>query len=957
MKRIAFLSIFCLFLLNQINAQLGKEQIIVTGLQEPKTIKTFHANGDDFLDLIVRTNDGELSLLLGSGDGTFNAFEIIVPVGINRFSLFDQDGDDDLDILIGKADRQIVWLENTLSGSFETEHFIAESLNGPVGVIEFFDLDNDGDTDVIAGGGSTIFWYENLSDTAYAAKANLTFNANGVRDIYPDDYDNDGDVDILVTTSLVGSRFLENEGGTSFLPPVTISGTDVLSSEAIDLDGDGNKDLLYTWANTGVSWLRSNGDGTFTGASISNDASWPAECHAADLDNDGDLDVLSGSRNDRKLAWYEQTSPGVFDDQQIIDQDFRNPIGIATGDFFEEDLTSMMVISDSESQIMSYRKNSFGIFRDKNIVSPLLNDPEFIHFVDVNNDAVEDVVFRANGDKVYAAYGNCYGSFEPAVAVFTAPSPYGISELSIDDLDNDGDNDLAIDLANPSRTGQFGYVLFKNGAFGDFELIGNGRTDFLKIEDMNGDSLNDILQILDDVGLIYYVNQGNGSFERDNSNIIQGYYLGSVEFEDLDGDGDKDLIEMVGFSGDIRWTENLGNGAFAPQEEYDADTSFSGFELSDADEDGDLDIFTYRAVRENIGWFENTDDSLKFRTFHTLGGIDVGVTYAEITALDLNMDGLKDIVVHKSPTGKAYQLLSKGNGEYEAPELIKENGNLVSDEIAVDIDEDGDEDILFIDIDQHRVAWYGNASFDNGDNELDFTVEVSDPWVCFGEKTANIILTPMPDCGTYSILWEDSGSNDFEQNNLGGGTYTYTISHPAGISVKDSVVINEFPELLVVGGAVNSSPDVSEGIVWATPTGGVPPYSFQWNDPQMSVTDTVFNLSPGDYSVVVTDSYLCQQSLTVTIDRLSSIENLNQLSIQIYPTIVGQDRLHFATTQTYAGSVIFEIIDFQGKIVKKISQNGLKNGDFLKVESLNPGLYLLRIQNPNFQVTKRMIKI
>ena len=50
-----------------------------------------------------------------------------------------------------------------------------------------------------------------------------------------------------------------------------------------------------------------------------NEANGARSVYAADLDGDGDADVLSASRFDDKIAWYENTDgKGAFGNQQVI---------------------------------------------------------------------------------------------------------------------------------------------------------------------------------------------------------------------------------------------------------------------------------------------------------------------------------------------------------------------------------------------------------------------------------------------------------------------------------------------------------------------------------------------------------------------------------------------------------------------------------------------------------------
>ena len=90
----------------------------------------------------------------------------------------------------------------------------------------------------------------------------------------------------------------------------SIGGIDIFSVDAADVDGDGDTDLLVTepvppppaavqeTRGDGSSWVV--GDRSPTAAS-----STPEIVSAADIDGDGDLDAISASVGDNKIAWYE----------------------------------------------------------------------------------------------------------------------------------------------------------------------------------------------------------------------------------------------------------------------------------------------------------------------------------------------------------------------------------------------------------------------------------------------------------------------------------------------------------------------------------------------------------------------------------------------------------------------------------------------------------------------------
>ena len=76
-----------------------------------------------------------------------------------------------------------------------------------------------------------------------------------------------------------------------------------LSVFAADVDGDGDTDLLASTSNTDdVLWYQNNGVPLFIEHWIGGvDSGY--RIHAADVDGDGDVDVLSASFDDDKIAW------------------------------------------------------------------------------------------------------------------------------------------------------------------------------------------------------------------------------------------------------------------------------------------------------------------------------------------------------------------------------------------------------------------------------------------------------------------------------------------------------------------------------------------------------------------------------------------------------------------------------------------------------------------------------
>jgi hypothetical protein len=135
--------------------------------------------------------------------------------------------------------------------------------------------------------------------------------------VYAADLDNDGDTDVLSVSDTEiawyrndgsGSFSYRNDGIGSFSSQLVIS-TEASAAQSVyaaDLDNDGDMDVLSaSLSDNKIAWYRNDGSGSFSSQLvISTEASIAVFVYAADLDNDGDMDVLSASQGDTKIAWY-----------------------------------------------------------------------------------------------------------------------------------------------------------------------------------------------------------------------------------------------------------------------------------------------------------------------------------------------------------------------------------------------------------------------------------------------------------------------------------------------------------------------------------------------------------------------------------------------------------------------------------------------------------------------------
>src|SRR5690606_20612285 len=95
---------------------------------------------------------------------------------------------------------------------------------------------------------------------------------------------------------------------------------------------------------------------------ISTEANGVGSVHSVDLDGDGDLDVLSASRDDDKIAWYENQGEGLFGDQQVISTQADDARFVYTADLDGDGDMDVLSASYDDDKIAWYENLGEGFF-------------------------------------------------------------------------------------------------------------------------------------------------------------------------------------------------------------------------------------------------------------------------------------------------------------------------------------------------------------------------------------------------------------------------------------------------------------------------------------------------------------------------------------------------------------------------------------------------------------------
>ena len=251
---------------------------------------------------------------------TFTAADIDTSAnGATSVFAADMDGDGDMDILsASQIDDTIAWYENdgNANPTF-TAVDVATSADGAFSVFAA-DMDGDGDMDIVSASydDDTIAWYENdgNANPTFTA-ADIATSADGAYSVFAADMDGDGDMDILSASQLDNTiAWHENDGNanpTFAAADIATSADSARSVFAADMDGDGDLDIISaSLLDDTIAWYENDGNAnpTWTAADIATSADGAISVFAADMDGDGDMDIISASHLDDTIAWYEINS-------------------------------------------------------------------------------------------------------------------------------------------------------------------------------------------------------------------------------------------------------------------------------------------------------------------------------------------------------------------------------------------------------------------------------------------------------------------------------------------------------------------------------------------------------------------------------------------------------------------------------------------------------------------------
>jgi len=158
-----------------------------------------------------------------------------------------------------------------------------------------------------------------------------------------------------------------------------------------------------------------------------------------------------------------------------------------------------------------------------------------------------------------------------------------------------------------------------------------------------------------------------------------------------------------------------------------------------------------------------------------------------------------------------------------------------------------------------------NVTVDESGSPMAATTDAQD--ASCGESNGTVSVAVTGGAMPYTYQWNDAGMQMTETaTGLPAGSYTVTVTDANGDTVTADATINDSGGPTAMATGTDATCGASDGSAMVIAAGGTMPYTYQWDDTNMQITQTASDLPAGNYSVTVTDANDCIVIQNVTIN-------------------------------------------------------------------------------------------
>jgi PKD repeat protein len=339
------------------------------------------------------------------------------------------------------------------------------------------------------------------------------------------------------------------------------------SIHACDLDEDGDMDVLAAviedndivwWSNNGgseITWTKHVIDGNFSGA---------RSVYAADIDGDGDLDVLGTAYDGNQVAWWSNNGGDpIIWTKYIITYVLYQPHEIYAVDIDGDDDIDVLTASSGSNKIDLWRNDGGDpIVWNEQLIGNNVAMAKSVRAADIDGDGAIDVIGAGLGDNRVIWWRNNGGDPIYWTENTIDNDFYGAHRVEAVDLDEDGD----MDVVGAAYSGH--EVAWWRNEGGNPPMWTKQTIDsnfvnacVASAADIDGDGDIDVAataQGSDEIA--WWSNDGGDPINWTKSVIDHFDRPWPLYICDLDGDGDQDILAGSSYQGtnEVKWYENLG---------------------------------------------------------------------------------------------------------------------------------------------------------------------------------------------------------------------------------------------------------------------------------------------------------------------------------------------------------------------------------------------------------------
>lgn len=670
--------------------------------QFPLNITAGDFNRDGRADLVVANSGADtLSVLIGNGDGTFKKHHEY-PVGGSGTAdviVGDFNNDGKLDLAVSAVTAQGSGILGVLlgngDGTFQPP--ITEQFSNPLGALVAGDFNGDGKLDLVVirsdnKYGSVLFLLLGNGDGTFQPPLNI---AQGTSSVAAGDINHDGKLDLITTQRSnqdndIASIRLGNGDGTFQEPSNYSVGYLAYSVVIADFNRDGRLDFAvasYCQKNHycglgyvpgypfgGITVFVAQGDGTFKQSANLLAGGYPIEVGAsgmaaADVDGDGNLDLINANGND--IAVFRGEGDGTFKDVLKFGSG-HFPAGVAVGDFNGDHNLDIAVTNYGDSNVGVLLGTGEGKFAASLDSDAALYPPTWIATADFNRDGKMDVVV-GTGNEISVLLGRGNGLFRPAL---TYSAGYQPRTVVTGDFNGDGNPDVAAlsPCSSPGCSPPGTIALFMGNGDGTLQpptYINVAEYASLAVGDFNHDGKLD-LAVTDGDYVDVLLGNGDGTFQAPIKSPAAG--PGYITAADLNGDGNLDIVATA-LGNKVAVLLGNGDGTFQKPVTYGVGENPNFVAVGDFNGDGKLDLAVTSAlpygkpIRGSITIFLGNGHG----SFTPLVRYYVKATPTCVAVGDFDHDGIPDLAITDaaghglSANGSVGIWLGNGDGTFQLP--------------------------------------------------------------------------------------------------------------------------------------------------------------------------------------------------------------------------------------------------------------------------------------------------